>query len=335
MKISNIKGKTFILIIPNDFIIHEIFELNLKKMGFDLLSIVPKDFRYKNYVLRIKNFIHKNIYKNRNYKKKLIRDFRSQDITTKIGDLHEKSIDYILIIRPDILDNETIDHLLKIGKKVVAYQWDGLNRYPEVFDCIPLFEKFLIFDERDFLHYKTEFPNLEICDNFFFDFDDGKENKQNSRKVFYVGSYIEDRTSDLLFTLNELEKYDVEFDVNLKYYRSTKPCENPHIQFFKNNILFRENINRLKEAKIILDFKVKEHNGLSLRFFEALKYEKKIITNNVSVLKYDFYDPQNIFILHHDNINDLGTFVSSDYKKLPVQLVEKYSFSSWLNKYVI
>ena len=335
MKINNIKGKSFILIIPNDFIIHEIFELNLKRLGFDLLSIVPKDFKYKNHVLRIKNFIHKNIHKNRNYKKQLIRDFRSKDIKGKICDIHEKSIDYILIIRPDILDNETITQLLNIGKKVVAYQWDGLNRYPEVFECIPLFEKFLIFDECDFFQYKDKFPNLAICDNFFFDFDDGKKNVENSRKVFYVGSYIEDRLPDLLFTLNQLEKHDVEFDINLKYYRRTKPCENPHIQFCKSNISFKDNINRLKEAKIILDFKVQEHNGLSLRFFEALKYEKKIITNNVAVLKYDFYDPQNIFILHRDNLENLGVFIESDYKKLPLQIVEKYSFSSWLNKYVI
>ena len=335
MIINNIKGKTFILIIPNDFMIYEVFELNLRKIGFDLLSIVPKDFRYKNYGLRIINFIYKNVKKNSNYKSKLVREFRSEDIINKINHLGENEIDYVLILRPDIINIETIQKLLIIGKKVVAYQWDGLNRYPEVLDCIALFEKFLVFDEQDFNQYKPKFSNLQRCDNFFFDYDDGSENNRSSKKVFYVGSYIEDRIDDLQLTLNELEKCGVDFDINLKYHRSTKPFNDSRIKFFKTNLPYKDNINRLKDSKIILDFKVKEHNGLSLRFFEALKYEKKIITNNVSVLKYNFYDSQNIFILHHDDIDGLQKFIDLKYKKLPTEIVDQYSFSSWLNKYVV
>ena len=78
-----------------------------------------------------------------------------------------------------------------------------------------------------------------------------------------------------------------------------------------------------------MDFKL-GHNGLSFRFFEALKYEKKIITDNFSVKEYDFYNPNNIFILHKDNLENLETFLHSDYQKLPPELVEKYSFSSWI-----
>ena len=93
---------------------------------------------------------------------------------------------------------------------------------------------------------------------------------------------------------------------------------------------FSEYLKLVKNSKVLLDFKVKEHDGLSLRFFESLKYQKKIITNNKSVVEYDFYNPKNIFILHQDNVTDLKSFIFSDYDPLPIELVEKYSFSTWL-----
>ena len=84
-----------------------------------------------------------------------------------------------------------------------------------------------------------------------------------------------------------------------------------------------------------MDFKVLEHNGLSLRFFESLRYEKKIITNNKTVMEYDFYNPQNIFIIHHDDMSRLGEFISTPYKEISKEIVDQYSFSSWLSKYVL
>jgi hypothetical protein len=332
---KSVEGKSFILIIPNDFKIYEIFEFNIQKIGFDLTSIVPADFKYENNFLRVKNFFLKNFFGNRTYKKELIRKFRSGHMCQEIGHLGEKSIDYILVIRPDIFDNETIQKLLNIGKKVVGYQWDGLKRYPEVFNFIPLFEKFLIFDENDYKNYHIQFPNIQLCDNFFFDFDDEAENCSKNNTIYYVGSYIENRIDDLIYAMDELAKFDVNFDINLKYFRSKKPINKPYIKFFKDNFTFRDNIKRLKAASIILDFKVLEHNGLSLRFFESLRYEKKIITNNKTVMEYDFYNPQNIFIIHHDDMSRLGEFISTPYKEISKEIVDQYSFSSWLSKYVL
>lgn len=53
---KSVEGRSFILIIPNDFKIYEIFEFNIQKFGFDLTSIVPADFKYENNLLRVKNF---------------------------------------------------------------------------------------------------------------------------------------------------------------------------------------------------------------------------------------------------------------------------------------
>ncbi len=331
---KSVAGKSFILIIPNDFGIYELFNENLERFGLDLISFIPQKFKYKNAKDRVANFVQKNFLGDKNFKRQLSKQCNSNHVENLIKDYLPQSVDYILVIRPDTITIETLQKLLKVGKKVVGYQWDGLERFPQVFDYINYFETFLVFDQNDYDTYKGKYSNLEKCENFYFDLDENSANIENSNIVYYVGNYIQDRSDDLVSIVHELEQHNVAFDVNLKYHRRTLPINEKNITFFREDFDFKSNIARLKNAKFLLDFKAVEHNGLSLRFFEALKYQKKIITNNNAVQTSDFYDPQNIFIMGQDDLKSLPEFLSSNYKTLPVEIVERYSFSSWLNRNV-
>ena len=77
-----------------------------------------------------------------------------------------------------------------------------------------------------------------------------------------------------------------------------------------------------------------EHNGLSFRIFEAIKYEKKLITNNKTVKQYDFYHPNNIFVFEEDNFQGLENFLKVAYTPLSEEIKQKYSFTNWL-RYVL
>lgn len=68
----------------------------------------------------------------------------------------------------------------------------------------------------------------------------------------------------------------------------------------------------MKKSKTLIDFKRDEHDGLSLRFFEAM--HRKIITDNFSVKNYDFYHPNNIFVTNYVNLEGLVDFLQSPPK---------------------
>lgn len=330
---SILKGKSILFFMPDHNNIYKVFSSNIKMLGMNLIHIPPSPhFFYKSKKDRIVNFFRKTFFKDKNYKKKLIQKFNVEYFIEKIKGIEERSIDYIFIIRPDIIEGEILDRLLCLGKKSIAYQWDGLNRFPKVFNTITKFDKFYVFDIEDYQKYHSDYPNLQLTHNFFFEEPlDITEKVQQVKKndIFYLGSYIEDRMGDLLYIVEKLEQLDLSIDIRLAYWKKIN-FANKHIVSFKHTIDFLEYLNLVKNSKILLDFKVKEHNGLSLRFFESLKYQKKIITNNRSVMEYDFYNPKNIFILHQDNIADLKDFVLSDYDLLPMDLVERYSFKTWL-----
>ena len=71
------------------------------------------------------------------------------------------------------------------------------------------------------------------------------------------------------------------------------------------------------------------HKGLSFRSFEALGYDKKLITSNTIIREYDFYNEKNIYVI--DNINaNFEEFLYQDYKQISIEIKNKYSFTNWI-----
>ena len=134
---------------PPDFGVYEMLENNLKKMGFSQVSVLAPSFRYK-FKDRLLNFLQKSLFKNRAYKKQLIDLYYNTEISNTLSSFAEGSVDYAIVIRPDKLNAATISHLHSVANKVIAYQWDGLARFPKVFKVIPLFKRFFVFDPEDY-----------------------------------------------------------------------------------------------------------------------------------------------------------------------------------------
>lgn len=75
-----------------------------------------------------------------------------------------QKIDYALFIRPDLFSNEFIEAVKqKVVHTICAYQWDGMDRFPEVWRTVDLFDKFFVFDKNDL----AKSPQLMLTNNFF------------------------------------------------------------------------------------------------------------------------------------------------------------------------
>ena len=89
----------------------------------------------------------------------------------------------------------------------------------------------------------------------------------------------------------------------------------------------------LKKCKIVLDLQRPKQKGLSFRVFESLAFNKKLITLNKEILKYDFYNSQNILVIKDlKHIDIPNSFLKSDYKKVDNKILEKYHISKWVKE---
>ena len=76
------------------------------------------------------------------------------------------------------------------------------------------------------------------------------------------------------------------------------------------------------------------HSGLSFRIFESLKYSKKLVTTNLIIKDYDFYNENDFFVWQKDKSSnkEFLEFLDSKYTTLDAGIIEKYSFSNWINR---
>ena len=61
--------------------------------------------------------------------------------------------------------------------------------------------------------------------------------------------------------------------------------------------------------------------------------KKKLVTGNTRVKDYDFYRPENIFILENNNTDGLKDFLAVPYHEVEKKIVDNYDFVNWLDRY--
>ena len=101
----------------------------------------------------------------------------------------------------------------------------------------------------------------------------------------------------------------------------------------KETVSYWEYLKILERSKAILDISSDEQDGLSLRPMEALFFSKKLITDNESIIDYDFYHAENIFVLGRDNIDFLRDFILKDVVVISRDIVEQYNIDSWVKRF--
>lgn len=92
-------------------------------------------------------------------------------------------------------------------------------------------------------------------------------------------------------------------------------------------------LNDVEKSKCILDYSFVTPCGLSLRPLEALFMHKKLITNNEDIVNYKFYNKNNIYILGYEKDRDIKQFMDSPYIEIPNDVIEYYSYDSWLKRF--
>lgn len=319
--------KKILLVIPDYDDFPDLFERNLQYAGFETYVITDAIESLPQYKLKNKglHFFRKIFKGDRSLKQNLIVQQKKTELSNKFKKLPD-NLDYILVIRPDHFDVEFIKALKLKTQNLIAYQWDGFAKFPNVKSYIPFFDSFFCFEtEQD--------SRLKFITNFYFDFNPPKISIEKSGKLllYFVGLYRENREKKINRFIDEVSNLDIQLWVNIQYWNK-KEKTNPKINYIKKRISFAENIENVQKADVLLDFVDPLHHGLSLRFFEALYYKKKVITDNKEVKKYDFYHPNNIFLIENENYSYISEFLTLPYFEINDKIVQKYSFSSWIKE---
>jgi hypothetical protein len=320
---NTFEGKTIILGVPKLFNLDSMIEAELQAVGFTTINISThtNTFRYKNIFQRIESFFAKNVLGVKEYKLKLNFNLSKERIHKELQKIDQA--DYILIIRPEVYPFEFLKDVKKKGKKMIGYQWNGLDRFPATYRYIPLFDRFFVFDSRD-LAVASVLPITN-----FYPTTIKMESGLPQSDVFYAGSFVRSRFKALNDIISKCESLGLTVHYHV-FAKRKKNMAGSTITTTKTILSYQQNIQYTYTTKILLDIKVAEHDGLSFRVLESVGFEKKLITTNHRVHEYDFYHPDNILIWKDQSLSELEDFIKKPYKKLPPAIKDKYSFKNWI-----
>ena len=156
--------------------------------------------------------------------------------------------------------------------------------------------------------------------------------------VCYVGADKTNvRLKNLLDIKEVLRKNKVQNFFHI--FRVLKKYNKYELQETTNMFLKYEDIQRIiLESKCILELQMEGQSGCILRTLESMFLNRKLITNNKDIVNYDFYNPNNIFVIENaddfkDRFNDILKFMRSPYQKLPDMVKNNYKFCKWLERF--
>ena len=308
------------------------FVEHLKKIDYDVYEFFNEDIPLYEIskIQKLENIFHRFFRKDQQYIHRIYNKNFNNHCKKKLQELkkYDTQFDYCLIIRGDLIPEFVIKHARSISNKMVDYQLDGLSVSSKILDYHKYFDRIFVFDPEDVKRYPSY--NLVFLPNCYFGETDFTQPSEID--LLYIGQFIEKRHQQLSSIHNYLESQQMHYSSYTSLYQGRDFIPLHHkILHHKISTTYQENIDFVKKSKTLIDFKRDEHDGLSLRFFEAIQYGKKIITDNFSVKNYDFYHPNNIFVTNYVNLEGLVDFLQSPYQSLPSELVEKYSFKNWIN----
>lgn len=112
-------------------------------------------------------------------------------------------------------------------------------------------------------------------------------------------------------------------------------CKYPHesvTKLLNNNISYNDILDYISKSKCLVDIVQEGQTGLTYRPLEALFYNKKLITNNKSIIGYDFYNKSNIYILGEDG-RTLQEFIESKFIPWDKKIVNSYTIKYWIKNF--
>ncbi|CEN47852.1 conserved hypothetical protein [Capnocytophaga canis] len=323
-------NKTIIFGAPADFFNQKIID-NLIFLGFEVIDVsISLNYKYSSLKDRLKNTFRKAFFNDNSHKKRVRFALIEQEINEKINTLHRKA-DYVLLIRPDIYPEHFLQNLKTKSKKMVAYQWDGLNVFPDVRKVVKYFDRFFIFDPKDVA--ESFLPTT----NFYFDIpEQSLEVPKDEKRIFFIGTWKKERMKPTEKIVAKIKKNYIP-DISLYTTKKSvlRKYKNSLVNITDKKISLEDNHKKIRESAVLVDILNTVHNGLSFRVFESIKYKKKLITNNSHIKKYDFFDKNNILVIEKDSDYELiPSFLELPYLDLPQVIYEKYAFTNWI-KYVL
>lgn len=285
---------------------------------------------------------------NNNFTKGIIR-FKRSVYQHKIdqyyrGILHstsQKKYDFLFVNRGEVVPEFFLEKF-KINHPnctLIFYTWDSFTNHNHPTNILHYFDRKFTFDSDDAIKHNINFRPLFFLDAYRNVKD--STNVKSKYNLLFLGTAHSDRyriSTNVMNWCNQntLTSFCYYYMQGKLVYFYKKFFDKSFEEFDFKKLSFKslttqQILELYKDSDVILDINHPGQKGLTMRTFESVGAEKKVITTNSEVKKYCFYNPNNIFVIDRNNIQLDKSFFESKYEKINIETYEKMSIEGWLN----
>lgn len=310
----------------------ENIEKELKEI-FNVVEYIESDLPNKNertFLFKVLREISKKSRVIEKYYKEYVKEYSN----FLLNSYKNIKFDYFFVVAGREFSKEFIQELKKRNEniKCILFLWDKFE-YTTLKKSANEFDYIFSFDPDDCKKYGFIFRA-----SFYLDKAEEKKIKYMERKYdfFYLGSLRDIKRYQFV---EEIFNFSKKLGLNsfFKLYVDKKNKKYLPLNYLENLILrkkisYEENLNLIKNSRVILEIHFSKQLGLTLRSIEAIGSETKVITTNNSIKNYDFYNKENIIYI--EKLKDISLipkeFFLKEYKKLPEKIKEKYTVRGFI-----
>ena len=258
-------------------------------------------------------------YSNKNIVQKIIKKLELNISSIFFNEWKNKIEEYDTVIMFDRVFNKVVTRYIKHKNpyaKIILWLWNPVSDRQKYFMTDNNVDEIWTYDKNDAqkynIKYNTQFYNKMFLLN--------RNTTQVSNDIMFIGAN-KGRKETIEKWNNEFKKHNLVTDIKI-------------VEKNEQGISYQEYLKRLEKTKCIFEIVNDGVEGLTLRALESIFFEKKIITNNKEIIKYNFYNPNNIFILEYDDIDKIEKFINSNYVKIEKETVEFYEYEKWVSRFI-
>ncbi|QFJ53971.1 hypothetical protein [Pseudobutyrivibrio xylanivorans] len=347
----NLKDKNILIIMPK-------FYAYQSKMQADFEARGAHPHFYDEEPEKTKFLILKNL--EAIFHKKNVFDGFNKKLRNQIfSEMPDGGYDYLLVIRGNVLTEQTIHELknkaLKSTGKSIYYAWDSFENMRHKGELGRLFDWRGTFDSVNAKESELDYKLLPLFYSDEFDAEKIPESEKSDEIYDYVSisAFFPFRYQyfKAFKKANPDKKMCLKLYLAPSVYRGKKLKDPKLVKDLDMDIISFEPFSpaeirdKVKNSKAVLDLAHEKQQGLTMRTMETLGIKRKLVTNNIYLREYEFYNDNNDIILSNlaakaeeaERTGDYSAFCLPGDEWLDQPYAEnedvrkKYSIHSWID----
>lgn len=249
-----------------------------------------------------------------------------------------QQFDYLFVNRGEVIPEFFLIGFRKSHPHCVFifYTWDSFTNHSHPTTLLQHFDKKFTFDPEDSKKYSLEFRPL-----FYLDAFKNLVSESIEYDLLFMGTAHSDRYRISQFILSWVK--EKRFAMFCYYYMHgrlvylyKKLFDKTFKQFDYKKLSFvslsaNDIVHLYKRSNVILDINHPHQKGLTMRTFEAIGAQRKLITTNKELAKFPFYSPNNVYFIDRENIVLDEAFFSNHYQDIDQRDYHRLSLEGWLH----